>query len=389
MHEVVFYKMIEELLKVFTDFSNWKFWLVCSLILSWLTEMLYYLVVYSRVGRKKKPIPYNNAVPVSVVICARNEADNLRERLKYVMEQDYPDFEVVVVNDQSTDDTEMVLDEYKLKYPNLYVTEISHGQFRQGKKLALTIGIRAAKNEWLLLTDADCMPVSKYWIRTMSQHFTADNDFVLGYGGYEERPGFVNKLIRYDAMFIAMQYYTFAEIGMPYMGVGRNLAYRKSLFINSKGFMTHSRYMSGDDDLFVNENARKKSVAVSYNQDSFTTCVAKETFEQWNIQKQRHFSVSGLYKGKHKFWLGLEPMARSYYYLATIALSFFSPLYVVTAALFLIRITLFLNTILRASRRFKVSHVVGWAWIFDLIMPYINLMQMIFGRIRKERMRWK
>lgn len=382
--------MIDKLIELLTDINCWQFWLVCTLALAWLIEMLYYLIVFIRVGRRKQQVPYNPVVPVSVVICAKNEAENLRTRLVHVLEQDYPDFEVVVVNDQSTDDTEMILDEYKQKYPNLYVTEISHNaQFRQGKKLALTIGIKAAKNEWLLLTDADCIPASKNWIRTMSQYFTDGNDFVLGYGGYEERPGFLNKLIRYDAGFIALQYFTFAEAGMPYMGVGRNLAYRKSLFVKSKGFMSHSRLMSGDDDLFVNENAQKRRVAVSYNPDSFTTCESKETFHQWNTQKQRHFSASERYKGSHKFLLALEPMARSYFYLAAVVLSFFEPLYIVTGMLFLTRYLVFIYTISKAVNRFKIKGVKALALLFDIILPYINLVQMILGNIRKERLKWK
>ncbi|MBR3711844.1 MAG: glycosyltransferase [Bacteroidales bacterium] len=382
--------MIENLIDLLSDIHCWQFWLVWSLALAWLIEMLYYLIVFIRVGRRKKQVPYNPVVPVSVVICAKNEAENLRTRLVHVLEQDYPDFEVVVVNDQSTDDTEMILDEYKQKYPNLYVTEISHNtQFRQGKKLALTIGIKAAKHEWLLLTDADCMPVSKNWIRTMSQHFTDGNDFVLGYGGYEERPGFLNKLIRYDAGFIALQYYTFAEAGMPYMGVGRNLAYRKSLFVKSKGFVSHSRLMSGDDDLFVNENAQKRRVAVSYHPESFTMCESKETFHQWNTQKQRHFSASERYKGSHKVLLALEPMARSYFYLAAVALSFFEPLYIVTGTLFLTRYLVFIYTISKAANRFKIKGVKALALLFDIILPYINLVQMILGNIRKERLKWK
>ena len=382
--------MIEKLIEVLTDIHSWQFWLVCTLVLAWLIEMLYYLIVYVRIGRRKKPVPYNPVVPVSVVICAKNEAENLKTRLVSILDQDYPDFEVVVVNDQSTDDTEMILDEYKQKYSNLYVTEISHNtQFRQGKKLALTIGIKAAKNEWLLLTDADCVPASKNWIRTMSQHFTDGNDFVLGYGGYEERPGLLNKLIRYDAGFIALQYFTFAEAGMPYMGVGRNLAYRKSLFVKSKGFVSHSRLMSGDDDLFVNENAQKRRVAVSYNPDSFTSCESKETFHQWNTQKQRHFSASERYKGSHKVMLALEPMSRSYFYLAAVALSFFEPLYLVTGTLFLTRYFVFLYTICQTSNKFKIKGVKGLALIFDIILPYINLVQMILGNLRKERLKWK
>ncbi|MCR5456299.1 MAG: glycosyltransferase [Bacteroidales bacterium] len=382
--------MIDNLIELLSDIHCWQFWVGWSLVLAWLIGLLYYLIVFVRIGRRRKPVPYNPVVPVSVVICAKNEADNLKARLGYVLDQDYPDFEVVVVNDQSTDDTELILDEYKQKYPNLYVTEISHNpQFRQGKKLALTIGIKAAKHEWLLLTDADCIPVSKNWIRTMSQHFTEGNDFVLGYGGYEERSGLLNKLIRYDAGFIALQYFTFAEAGMPYMGVGRNLAYRKSLFVKSKGFMSHSRLMSGDDDLFVNENAKKRRVAVSYHPESFTTCESKETFHQWNTQKQRHFSASERYKGSHKFLLALEPMARSLFYLGAVALSFFEPLYLLTGTLFLTRYLVFMYTICKTANKFNIKGVKALALLFDIILPYINLAQMILGNLRKERLKWK
>ena len=341
-------------------------------------------------AKKKKQPEENSAVPVSVIICAKNEADNLKERLKYVLEQDYPDFEVIVVNDQSTDDTELVLDEYKQQYKNLYVTEISHDKiFRQGKKLALTIGIKAAKHEWLLLTDADCLPASKDWIKTMSRHFTDKNDFTLGYGGYEEKKGFLNKLIRYDAGFVALQYFTYAEAGMPYMGVGRNLAYRKSLFEKTRGFASHSRLMSGDDDIFVNDNAKKRRVGLSYDPLSFTMCSPKMTFHDWNTQKQRHFTASERYKTKHKIILGFEPVSRSAFYLLTIALSFFEPLYLATAGLFLLRYAIFMFTMAKMCKRFKIKSVAMWTIIFDFILPYINAVQYILGQIRKERLKWK
>ncbi|MCQ2250931.1 MAG: glycosyltransferase [Bacteroidales bacterium] len=381
--------MWNNILEVFTNYTDWKFWLISLFLLSWLIQMLYYIFVFSRIGRRKKQVPYNSPVPVSVVICAKNEEENLRERLKYVLEQDYPDFEVVVVNDQSTDDTEMILDEYKQKYKNLYVTEISHNNFRRGKKLALTIGIKAAKNEWLLLTDADCIPASKNWIRQMSQHFTDGNDIVLGYGGYEERNTFVNKLIRYDAGFVALQYYTYCEAGMPYMGVGRNLAYRKSLFMGGRGFASHSELMSGDDDLFVNENAKGHKVALAYNPESFTTCVPKETFYQWNVQKQRHFTASERYRGGHKFVLAMEPFFRSLFYMACVAMALFDPLYWIAAAAFVARFAIFQFTMCSMAKKFKMNKVAGWALLFDIILPWINLVQMILGNHRKERLKWK
>ncbi|MBQ5453744.1 MAG: glycosyltransferase [Bacteroidales bacterium] len=382
--------MFDNLLKIITDTNRWEFWAACTLGVFFLVQMFYYLIVFIRICGKKKQPENTEIEPVSVIICAKNESENLKERLQYVLEQDYPDFEVVVVNDQSTDDTELVLDEYKQKYKNLYVTEISHDRiFRQGKKLALTIGIKAAKHEWLLLTDADCMPVSKDWIKSMSRHFTEKNDFVLGFGGYEYNKGFLNKLIRYDAGFIALQYFTFAEAGMPYMGVGRNLAYRKSLFEKTRGFASHSRLMSGDDDIFVNNNAQKKRVGLSYDPSSFTVCSPKFTFHDWNSQKQRHYTASERYKTSHKFILGLEPFSRTVFYLMTAALSFFPPLYFVTGGLFLLRYVIFLIVISRMSKKFQVKNVTAAALIFDIILPYINAVQYIFGKIRKERLKWK
>ena len=382
--------MLEQITSLFKDIYSWKFWLICSLILVWTVQMCYYIGVFVRIRKKPKVKEYQSPVPVSVIICARNEAANLREKLPAVLEQDYPDFEVIVVNDGSTDDTALVLAEMKQKYPQLYVTEVPFDRhFSHGKKLAITVGIKAAKNEWLLLTDADCIPVSKWWIKTMSQNFTDSNDFVLGYGGYEQRKGFLNRLIRYDTVFIAMQYYTYTEIGMPYMGVGRNMAYRKSVFNQSRGFTSHSHLMSGDDDIFVNQNAKKGRIVCESNPASFTLCEPKTTFSQWNKQKQRHFTASEKYKGKHKMILAMETISRSLFYIGCIALSFFNPLYFITPILFFTRYFVFLYAVSKASTKFNTKGVAASAVLFDFMLPYINIIQLILGKIRKDRLTWK
>ncbi|MBR4440468.1 MAG: glycosyltransferase [Bacteroidales bacterium] len=382
--------MLEQITSLFKDIYSWKFWLICSLILVWTVQMCYYIGVFVRIRKKPKVKEYQSPVPVSVIICARNEAANLREKLPAVLEQDYPDFEVIVVNDGSTDDTALVLAEMKQKYPRLYVTEVPFDRhFSHGKKLAITVGIKAAKNEWLLLTDADCIPVSKWWIKTMSQNFTDCNDFVLGFGGYEQRKGFLNRLIRYDTVFIAMQYYTYTEIGMPYMGVGRNMAYRKSIFNQSRGFTSHSHLMSGDDDIFVNQNAQKGRIVCESNPASFTLCEPKVTFNQWNKQKQRHFTASEKYKPKHKMILALETISRSLFYLGCIVLSFFNPLYFITPILFFTRYFVFLYAVSKASSKFNSKGVAASAVLFDFVLPYINIIQLILGKIRKDRLTWK
>ena len=366
--------MLEEITSLFKDIYSWKFWLICCLILVWIVQMCYYLGVFVRIRRKPKAKQYLSPVPVSVVICARNEAANLREKLPAVLEQDYPDFEVIVVNDSSTDDSALVLAELKQKYPKLYVTEVPFDRkFSHGKKLALTVGIKAAKNEWLLLTDADCMPVSKWWIKTMSQNFSDQNDIVLGYGGYNQRKGFLNRLIRYDTVFIAMQYYTYTDIGMPYMGVGRNMAYRKSLFEKTRGFSSHSYLMSGDDDLFVNERANKRNTRIVTTKSSIVESIPCETFQEWVKQKKRHLSTWTHYRFGTKIVLSYELMSRLLFYAALLVAVICFGLYIEAAAAYGFR--LIIQLIVYKLNMCKFGERGFWFLIpiFDLVLPLLQL----------------
>lgn len=191
-------------------------------------QLLYYLWFYLSVWLFKPVQKVSNKQPVSVIICARNEAENLKMFLPSILEQDYPDYEVIVVNDCSEDNSYIVLGEYLQKYPNLKISTVNKDpKFTHNKRFAQFIGIKAAKNEILLFTDADCQAVSKNWISSMSSHFDDKTSFVLGYGGYKREKGFLNRYIRYDSMTIAMQYLGMAIRRIPYMGVGRNLAYRR------------------------------------------------------------------------------------------------------------------------------------------------------------------
>ncbi len=196
--------------------------------------------------------------PVSVIICAKNESKNLSDFLPSILTQDYPNYEVIVVNDGSTDESEIVLANLERTYKHLYHTYIPENvKVMSPKKLALTVGIKAAKYDYLLFTDADCQTVSDKWIANMMRNFSPETDFVLGYGAYEQKPGFLSHLVSYDTFFILLQYMGFAYRGKTYMGVGRNMAYRKQLFFDRKGFASILHLQSGDDDLFINKAATK------------------------------------------------------------------------------------------------------------------------------------
>ncbi len=347
---------------------------------SFLVQIFYHLFFYLRVAAYKaqSDSAEQEKLPISVVICARNEEENLKKFLPKILEQDYPDFEVVVVNDRSDDDSEILLNRLQQKYSNLYVTKIPQSRNTSfNKKLALSIGLKAAKNDYVLLTDADCEPINNQWINSMQAHFSPKTDFVIGYGAYERKKGLLNKIIRYDTFSIAIQYLGFALAKIPYMGVGRNMAYRKAMFFSTQGFSSHLNIVSGDDDLFINENADGKNLKVAINPNAITISKAKSTFKQWFHQKKRHLTTGKYYKRKHKFLLGLEIASRFVFYLI-LAMSFLFPNIIIAFAIaFLIRYILQTTIFYFASRKLQEKSVFYFNILFDIILPIINFILFI------------
>jgi cellulose synthase/poly-beta-1,6-N-acetylglucosamine synthase-like glycosyltransferase len=204
-----------------------------ALAISAFVQLIYTLFIYRKLAffKNKNGLSDHDLPPVTIIIAARNEADNLFENLPFILEQHYPQFEVIVINHQSVDDSSHLLNAYTRQYPNLRVIEVNRNHhLRPGKKLPITLGIKGAKYDHLLLTDADCRPASNNWLRSMSSHFIPGKEIVLGYGPYNKKKGFINRLIRFDTAWIAMNYFSMALSRLPYMGVGRNLAYSKDLF---------------------------------------------------------------------------------------------------------------------------------------------------------------
>ncbi len=302
-------------------------WMLLGLFISsFLIQLGYYLIVFLKLALHKPVRKRKTKKPISIIICAKNEEKNLTQFLPRVLEQDYPDFEVVVVNDCSTDRTEQVLSEMSVRYKNLrYTTIPSNEKFLHGKKLAVTIGIKSARHDHVLLTDADCYPVSNLWLQKMASNLTREKKIILGYGGYERRKGLLNTLIRYETVFTAIQYLSYAIIGRPYMGVGRNLAYKKELFFKNKGFARHYHLSSGDDDLFINEIAAKENTIIELSKESYTLSIPQTTFRNWFKQKKRHLSVGMHYKRGSRIRLAGELISRLMNYLALALLCILSP----------------------------------------------------------------
>lgn len=255
----------------------------------------------------KKPVKNNFNLPVSVIICAKNEAENLAQNLPFFIKQRHEKFELVLINDCSIDNTLSIMEQFKNEpNTNIKIVDVeANEQFWGSKKYALTLGIKAATYEHLLFSDADCKPVSEDWITEMTAHFNENHQIILGYGAYQKiKNSFLNKLIRFETVLTAIQYFSYLNIGIPYMGVGRNLAYTKSIFFSVNGFAKHIKIRSGDDDLFINQVATKKNTSFCITKKSFTKSIAKSSFNSWIQQKRRHVSTASFYKPFHQFLLG-------------------------------------------------------------------------------------
>lgn len=381
--------MITELIKTLTLFQK----IVLSiLVLSLFTQLYYYLRYYSKIlfHRFSQRPDSDEFPPVSVIISAKNEQFNIPDFLPDILEQDYPDYQVVVVDDCSEDETWDVLEQLKKKYPRLYTTRIHFDPiFKHGKKVALSLGIKAAKHDILVFTDADCTPASKNWLKGLISNYKEGIDIVIAYGPVYKTGALLNQMIRYDNLFTGLQYLSAALSKRTYMGVGRNLSYRKQLFLDKKGFSPHNQLMSGDDDLFINKVANKTNCAVEIHPDTHVYTKPKNSWKDWVIQKRRHLTTGKYYRFGDKWRLGAELISRLMFYLSLILALIFIPKPWLIVAIFGLRFLVQGLIINLSAKKLKQAHLVFTFWLFDIIMPILNAW-MIYKNARNPKgIKWK
>ncbi len=386
----------------FYDIGFALYVLICIYLVSTGVQLCYYLFVYLKIFKLTKAKPAKGLeweYAISVIISAKDEASHLMNFLPCILQQDYPVFEVIVVNDRSTDDTAEVLQTFANKDQRIKIVTVSQkiGVFH-GKKHALSKGIKKAENEWLVFTDADCYPLTDKWLKTISENFGKQTDIILGYGGYERMKSafLLNKLIRYETAFIALQYSTFAASGFAYMGVGRNLSYRKSIFYKNNGFAAHQHVLSGDDDLFVSAAANKNKIRTELNCNSFTRSVPKTQYKQWIQQKRRHISTSRYYRYQTKILLAGENVSRILFYgifLAFNGIFLYSFLpnafLIVIISVFCVRLIIQTIVFRKTFKVLKETDLLPYGAIFDLILPVFYFIVLVLNIIKPSRIKWK
>ncbi|MDQ2863504.1 MAG: glycosyltransferase [Bacteroidota bacterium] len=297
--------------------QHWENIIFAAFILITFIQLSYYLFLFTRLAfHKTSPKNISQIHPVSVIICARDEAANLAKNLPGVLIQQYQTtHEVIVVNDNSFDESKYIIEAYQKEHRQLQLVELKQeARFIPGKKFPLSIGIKTAKHEIVLLTDADCVPASEFWIEKMQEGFGTETEIVLGHGALHKKKGFFNKLVRWENLHTALQYFSYAKAGLTYMGVGRNLSYKKAIFFRHKGFSSHNHIPGGDDDLFINKAATKINTGIVIDKDAFTLSEPAKNWKQWVKQKKRHYTTSKYYKLRHKFLLGLYAFSHFLFY---------------------------------------------------------------------------
>jgi glycosyltransferase involved in cell wall biosynthesis len=306
--------------------------------------------------------------PVSVIICARDEAAKLVTNLPGALVQSYPStHEVIVVNHNSQDETRFLLDEFKKTFKGLHIVNLEHEAIGiPGKKYPLSMGIKEAKYEIVLLTDADCVPASEFWMQKMQDGYHNGIEVVLGYSPYNKKPGFLNKIIRFDTFHTALQYLSYALAGMPYMGVGRNLSYKKDLFFRNKGFSAINHLPGGDDDLFINKVTNKDNTNIVIDPDTFTLSEPKSNFGEWFRQKARHYSTAKYYRPLHKFLLSVYSVSHVLLYPLFIAALLFD--WRIALPIFGVRLIVQGLIYYKAMHKLDEKDLFPWWWLLDLWM---------------------
>ena len=350
-------------------------------------QIFFYVFLFGKFANSKNIQKKECNFPVTVIIAARNEAQNLINNLPSIRTQKYLNFEVIVVNDASTDESHVVLESLQSQFKQLKVINLAHTNFYLGnKKNAIAKGIDLATSNYLLFTDADCKPASENWISEITSHFSNQKEIVLAYGGYQKIDNsLLNKLIRYETLLTAIQYFSYANLGMPYMGVGRNLAYRKELFRENGGFKTHNHVKSGDDDLLINEISTQSNTQICFTKESFTISKPKTTFTSWFQQKRRHISTATNYKPIHQFLLTLFFASQFLFWSLAIILLSFSFNWQYVTILVAIRLISQYITIQNSAIKLDEKDAVLFTPIFDFLLVFTQMSLFITNLVSKPK----
>lgn len=380
-------------------FTHLSFYVLALFVVMLLIQLCIHWIRFSRLAFYKRyphPKPDEALEPVSVVVCARDAYEHLTELIPLLLNQDYPQFELVIVNDCSDDDTEEYLKDLERREPRVKPVQLrQHLNFFNGKKFPLSMGIKSASHDLLVLTDADCRPTSNQWLRSVVNNYDRGTEVVLGYSRYLRKGGLLNLLMRFDAMQNAMLYLSSALAGKPYMGVGQNLSYRQRLFFKNKGFIEHYTTEAGDDDVFISQVATKRNTRVQVDADNTIEVFPTSSVGTWLRERSRRYSTIRMHRWGTRGLLALHYWSQFLFYASFVALFFLPPAFTLAAeipyavyyfptlaVLFLMRYISQLFIYRGASRRLGERGLLTGLILLDFVFALLTPMLRISGRMR-------
>lgn len=287
-------------------------------------QIIYYLIYSTFLFQQKNKAEISKQIPISVIIFAKNSADQLQKNLAFILAQNYPKFEIVLINNVSTDNTSDILEAYKEKHDNIKIIDVENTEaFWGSKKYAMTLGIKASKYEHLLFTEANSEPRSEFWIAEMSKRISETKTINLGYANYKKEGSLFNVFIRFVNLISAIQCFSFAKSGSPFMGFKANLLYKKTDFFNVKGFINHMKIKNGETDLFIKDAAIKKNTTFTISKNSIVEVDTPKSFKNWFLKLKEKAILKKNYKPKHRFLLHFFTFSKFMFYVLGTSLFFF------------------------------------------------------------------
>lgn len=382
-------------------YNRLSFYILACFVLMLLIQLCIHWIRFSRLAffkRYPRQKFDSELEPVSVVVCARDAYEQLVELIPVLLRQNYPSFEVVVVNDCSDDETEEYLKDLQRSEPRVKPVQLrQHLNFFNGKKFPLSMGIKSASHDLLVLTDADCMPSSDDWLRSVVSCYGERTEVVVAYSPYRYRKGLLNQLIRFDTLQTGMLYLSAALAGKPFMGVGRNLSYRKRLFYENKGFTSHYTTPAGDDDVFISQVATKRNTKVCLDAENTVVATPSGSFWQWVRQRCNSYSTIKMHRADTRAFMGLHYWSQFLFYGCFVALFFLQPAfslglglpyqayyYPVLAFLFLLRYVSQLILYHGAAKRLGEHGLMAGLLVWDAFFAVATPLFRITGRMTRE-----
>ena len=379
------------------NYNSLSFILLIVFGISLIIQLLYHWGVFSKVAfykRNARPKLNEELEPVSIVLCARDAYEYLSELIPILLNQDYPDYEIVVVNDCSDDETEEYLKDLERSEPKIKPVQLKqHLNFFNGKKFPLSMGIKSAKNDLIILTECNCKPVNDQWLRSVVNRYNNRTEIVIGYSPYIQKKSVLNRLIRFDALQNGLLYLSAALNHRPYMGIGTNLSYRKELFYRNQGFISHYKTSVGDDDLFISQVANKKNTEVLIDAEDAILTNPTSSFRLWMRQKSRRYSTVSKYSTGARVMLSLFYISQFLFYASFIALLALcaQPAFTITnGAVFYIPILVFFFLLRfgtqlfiyhKASKRLGEKGLLPGLIVYDFLFAFLSPWLRLMGRM--------